>query len=238
MPCPSSPPGRTGTDSSSPDICGRKGWMAMAIQPFLPFMILLPLKHSLSGTSGIDDREECHRRSVISCDLAAAERRGSVGRKTRRERGATQIAIVVAAVVICVIAIKYHDYSTAVSSGCFAVAATCWFIAVKFPTKCRVMTTKGTPCRNTASGVLFGCSGAAHTWDKFHARFRRPKVVAVQPSQRAVRSEEPAEPKRPTIAPSAGDKEAKRSTVLFWLAVVATSAGTISMTTDVLGLFS
>jgi hypothetical protein len=39
-----------------------------------------------------------------------------------------------------------------------------------WPTRCRVITTSGKPCRRTAYGFLFGCSGYFHWWPKFFAR--------------------------------------------------------------------
>jgi hypothetical protein len=37
--------------------------------------------------------------------------------------------------------------------------------------------------------------------------------------------------------PATGRGESTRSGILFWVTIVATTAGTISMTTDIIGLF-
>lgn len=148
-----------------------------------------------------------------------------MAKKTRRERKIFYFLLVAALVAGCVVAIQYENYLRAVWTGSFAVATACWIIAVLYPVTCAVITRQGLPCRNTANGVLFGCS--RHTWVKFWGHFGRRERVQVRTTATAAR----AEPR------SAGVAEPQRANVLFWLTVVATSAGFISMTTDVIGLF-
>lgn len=149
-----------------------------------------------------------------------------MGKKTRRERKTFYFLLIAALVVGCVVAIHYGNHLRAVWTGSFAVATACWIIAVLYPVSCAVTTRQGLPCRNTANGVLFGCS--RHTWIKFWAHFGRPERVQVRSSAPASRAE---------ARPADSAAETRRATMLFWLAIIATSAGFISMTTDVIGLF-
>jgi hypothetical protein len=115
----------------------------------------------------------------------------------------------------------------------FAITATCLLIAVHLPTTCGVITLKGEPCPNRTTGVLFGCGNArGHTWAKFFARFGWSRKVPQRPRARPYREPEP-EPDRPS-----GVEEPKRARILFWGAIISTTAGTISMTTDIIGLFT
>jgi hypothetical protein len=147
-------------------------------------------------------------------------------RKTRRTRARFYFVLVAALLAWCVVAIDHGDYIRAVWTGSFAVATACWIIAVLFPVRCAVTTRQGLPCRNAANGVLFGCSQSSHTWIKFRAHFGRHERVRTATAARA------APPPR-----SGNPAEARRSAVQFWLAIVATGAGFISMLTDVAGLF-
>lgn len=145
-------------------------------------------------------------------------------RKTRRKRAIFYVVFVGILVIFCIVAINRGNYWRATA---FAVAATCWIIAARFPVKCGVTTRQGLPCRNPANGVLFGCSQAGHTWIKFRAHFGRHERVRVRGTPAASR----AEPRPVDVA------EPRRANVLFWLTVISTSAGFISMSTDVIGLF-
>lgn len=142
-----------------------------------------------------------------------------MGKKTRRQRKAFYFLLVAALVAGCVLALHHGNHLRAVWTGSFAVATACWIVAVLYPVACAVTTRQGLPCRNTANGVLFGCS--RHTWTKFRAHFGRHERVQVRPT--APRIERPA-------------PEPRHANVLFWLTVVATCSGFISMTTDVIGL--
>lgn len=148
-------------------------------------------------------------------------------RKTRRERARFYVVVVGALLIGCIVSIHYGYYPRAAWLGSFAVAAACWIVAALFPVKCAVPTRQGSPCRNTANGVLFGCSRSGHTWIKFRGHFGRHERVQV----RSTATASSAEPRTLEAA------ESRRSTVLFWFAFVATGAGVISMTTDVIGLF-
>ena len=148
-------------------------------------------------------------------------------RKTRREKARFYIAVVGALLIGCIVSVYYGYHLRAVWLGSFAVAAACWIVAALFPVRCAVPTRLGSSCRNTANGVLFGCSRSGHTWIKFRAHFGRHERVRVRSATTAPSAE-------PRTAEAA---ESRRSTVLFWLAFVATGAGVISMTTDVIGLF-
>ena len=148
-----------------------------------------------------------------------------MAKKTRGERKTYYVLLVAALVVGCVLAIRYEHYWRAVWTGSFAVAVTCWIIALRYPVTCAVPTRQGSPCRNPANGVLFGCS--RHTWIKFWRHFGRHERVHVRTAATPAR----AEPRPVDVA------EPRRTNILFWLTVVATSAGFISMTTDVIGLF-
>ena len=143
-----------------------------------------------------------------------------MARKTRRKRATSYLVFIGVFALFCVVAINRENYWRALS---FGVAALCWIVAARFPVKCGVTTRQGRSCRNGANGVLFGCSQSGHTWVKFRAHFGRPDRVraAVAPAR----------------AQAASVAEPGRATAVFWLTVVATSAGFISMTTDVIGLF-
>ncbi|MDX8140788.1 hypothetical protein SK854_01605 [Lentzea sp. BCCO 10_0061] len=143
-----------------------------------------------------------------------------MGKKTRRQRKTFYLLLVAALAIGCVVAIHYENYWRAVWTGSFAIATACWIIAVLYPVSCAVTTRQGLPCRNTANGVLFGCS--RHTWIKFWAHFGRHERLQVRTT--ASRAERPA-------------PEPAHANVLFWLTIVATCSGFISMTTDVAGLF-
>lgn len=148
-------------------------------------------------------------------------------RKTRRKRARFYVVLVAALLAWCVIAIDHGDHSRAVWTGSFAVATGCWITAVLFPVRCAVTTRQGLPCRNAANGVLFGCSQSSHTWIKFRAHFGRHERVRTTAA--AARAASPA---------GSGDvADGRRSAVQFWLAIIATGAGFISMLTDVAGLF-
>ncbi|MFI6094186.1 hypothetical protein ACIA8G_01430 [Lentzea sp. NPDC051213] len=148
-------------------------------------------------------------------------------RKTRRQRANFYIALVAVLMIFCVIAFHYENYWRAAWTGSFAVVVTCWIIAVRFPVRCAVTTRQGSSCRNPANGVLFGCS--RHTWIKFRAHVGRHERVQIRSTTTTSRAEPPPR--------SADAAERRRSTALFWLAIIATGAGFISMTTDVIGLF-
>jgi hypothetical protein len=138
----------------------------------------------------------------------------------------------VIALVFSILSVAQGRYLTALWCGLFAVAATCWLIAVNLPTTCGVTTLEGRACPNRTTGVLFGCSQAkGHIWAKFFARFGWSRKVP--PPRRATTLSEP-EPK----PGHPGVEEDKRSRILFWATFVATTAGTISMTTDIIGLFN
>lgn len=152
-------------------------------------------------------------------------------RKTRRKRALFYFALVGALLIGCVVAINHGNHWRAVWTGSFAMAAACWIVALRFPVRCGATTRQGLSCRNAANGVLFGCSQAGHTWIKFKAHFGRTEPVRARATTRSsTGSSSEAQPQ-----PAA---ESKRSTVLFWLTVIATCSGTISMTTDVAGLFN
>ncbi|MGI5500954.1 hypothetical protein [Lentzea sp. CA-135723] len=140
-------------------------------------------------------------------------------RKNRRQRATSYLVFIGVFAAFCVVALNRENYWRA---AIFGVAAISW-IAARFPVKCGVTTRQGLSCRNGANGVLFGCSQSGHTWIKFRAHFGRHERV------RAVAA--------PARVPDVSIAEPRRATVLFWLTVVATSAGFISMTTDVIGLF-
>ncbi|MFD4672687.1 hypothetical protein ACFWNN_23375 [Lentzea sp. NPDC058450] len=143
-----------------------------------------------------------------------------MARKNRRKRATSYLVFIGVFAVFCVVALNRENYWRA---AVFGVAALCWIVAARFPVKCAVTTRQGLSCRNGANGVLFGCSQAGHTWIKFRAHFGRHERVRAAAA--------PARTAAVSIA------EPGRATVLFWLTVVATSAGFISMTTDVIGLF-
>ncbi|MEV6239544.1 hypothetical protein [Lentzea sp. NPDC051838] len=145
-----------------------------------------------------------------------------MARKNRRKRATFYFVFVGVLVVLCIVAIHRESYWRAVT---FAVAATLWIVAARFPVKCAVTTRQGLPCRNPANGVLFGCSQSGHTWIKFRAHFGQHERV------RSAATTSRAQPRTVDVA------EPRRDTILFWLTIVATSAGFISMLTDVKGLF-
>lgn len=147
-----------------------------------------------------------------------------MARKTRRQKAVSQFVLIAILLIVCVAAANSRNHLLAVWTGSYAVA----IAAFCYPVRCGAVTRKGTLCRNQTYGVLFGCN--LHFWIKFKAHFGRHER-AVQ--QRYVASGQVAAPPATTVA--AGKK---REAVLFWLAFVATSAGTISMTTDVIGLFA
>jgi hypothetical protein len=157
-----------------------------------------------------------------------------MARQTRRQKAASQIILITSLAAACAIAIDQQDYLLAFWTGSFVVATTCWTVAISFPVKCGVTTRQGYPCRNPSNGVLFGCSQAGHTWVKFRARFGRHETAR---RPRAVQSLQPASTNEASTR-SVGVDETGRSNALFWLTVTATCAGTISMTTDVVGLFN
>jgi hypothetical protein len=147
------------------------------------------------------------------------------------------------ALVYFVVSVVQRDWLSAAGSISVAVAIVAWVAAVKMPTRCGVTTIRGHPCPNPTTGVLFGCGSADHTWAKPLARIglkrspiRRPASDARrQPSWSNAPAATHAAP-MPTPATPA-ERERLRSTALFWLAILSTTGGLTSTTTDLIGLF-
>ncbi|SDM30377.1 hypothetical protein [Allokutzneria albata] len=119
--------------------------------------------------------------------------------------------------------------SEAVGYGIYA--ATCFLLLYAFvvPAKCGVITTKGGSCGHPAKGVLLGCRHIGyHRLAKLKARFGLHPVV---PATRTTRSA--AAPVERVVAVERNWRE----WVIFWVPVASFVVATVSMTTDVMGLF-
>lgn len=100
-----------------------------------------------------------------------------------------------------------------------------------WPTQCRVLTSKGKPCRGTAYGFLFGCRGYFHWWPKFFARIglRREALTQIERSRptgnyvamRQLGSE--GEPIRVSV------DDSRLSICGFWVGVVGALAGVVQI---------
>ncbi|MCP3802650.1 hypothetical protein NLX83_25585 [Allokutzneria sp. A3M-2-11 16] len=126
--------------------------------------------------------------------------------------------------VFCYWRIDAGDTSGAMRFG--TVGAMCGFLLYGFALRvqCRVTTTNsGRPCKSFGRGVFLGCHH--HRWEKFQARFGRHPVVRRAPGG-----------PRPTERVTAVD-EGRRERINFWVPIVALLVATISMITDVHGLF-
>lgn len=142
----------------------------------------------------------------------------------RKDRQGTSVFLVVLFAILMGIAIAvlgHREYRTAL-----VLAGLAWFflsilLTVTWPTKCRVMTRQGTPCKYDAYGFVFGCS-QYHFWDKLWARFgvaEREAITREAPrGQQAMSYAMPppgAQPVKVTIVEGARDK------LGFWVNVSA-----------------
>jgi hypothetical protein len=109
--------------------------------------------------------------------------------KKQSRRGTSAILFVLAAssMAVAVAKMRQHDVLTGFEFGGWAFLPLALLLGFALPVKCRVKTTRGTACGNTAYGLLFGCSNAAGHWlDKFRARLHLQSGTGnpVQPAQR------------------------------------------------------
>jgi hypothetical protein len=104
------------------------------------------------------------------------------------------------------------------------------------PTTCGVTTKKGYPCPNSTTGVLFGCGSArGHTWAKFFARFGIHRNVPR--TSRPVHSRSaPGVAEAEVRVEVSGIEEKTKEVITFWLTVVSTFAGVVSMVAGVIAI--
>lgn len=156
--------------------------------------------------------------------------------RTKKDVAVAQFMFLLAAIAGFFYAVSRHDILFTFWTGSFAVAFVCWLIAVHMPTKCNVITKKGHPCPNDTYGVLFGCGSArGHTWAKFFARFGvHRKVIQVRPVTASL-ALIPTPAPMSTATVSGVDDKAK-DLIVFWLTVVSTAAGVVSMATSIIAI--
>ncbi|TMR89529.1 hypothetical protein [Nonomuraea basaltis] len=163
-------------------------------------------------------------------------------RHPKRNSALTILITEILSIVVISISIVRKDWAAVGWAACVAVAIPCWIIAWQIPTRCGVTTLKGRPCQNPTKGILFGCG--KHTWDKLLARFGLKRRPATQTRHRAA----PASPPRPADAAAFHELpdnstvavhvvESRRDFFAFWLALIATLAGSISAAKDITDIF-
>jgi hypothetical protein len=103
-----------------------------------------------------------------------------------------------------------------------------------WPTRCRVKTSRGRPCKGEAYGFLFGCSRYGHWWSKFFARIGLQKD-ALRYTEHHASSEG-----RVSMAQFSSKSEPIRVTVAdnglgvcgFWVGLVSAVASVIQVITS------
>jgi hypothetical protein len=157
-------------------------------------------------------------------------------RRTKKDTAAAQVMCILTAIAGFIYAVSRHDILLALWTGSFVVALACWLIAVQMPTTCNVITKRGHPCPNNTYGVLFGCGQAqGHTWTKFFARFGihrktvhvRPIISGSAPIQTVAAS---------STATVSGVDDKTKDLIVFWLTVISTAAGVVSMATSIIAI--
>ena len=76
--------------------------------------------------------------------------------------------------------IVHRDWADALIYMPIVLAFPTLYLALAMPIRCRFATVRGTPCRNRAYGVIFGCR-AYHFWDKARIRIGMGQVDVPQP---------------------------------------------------------
>jgi hypothetical protein len=163
-----------------------------------------------------------------------------MARSTKKRRAEGFLIAFFASLGLCVWGISKHDLPQAIWSGAYAVASIGWVILTQWPTYCGVITKKGYPCPNRTTGTLFGCGNAeGHTWGKFLSRLGIHREVSeVREASNRSATQSHADVRVQETSVVQGAEEPRRAVILFWLTVTATTAGVVSMTTDVIGLFN
>jgi hypothetical protein len=97
----------------------------------------------------------------------------------RRDRGAASALLFLVAVCLVILAvakIRQNDWHDGTKYIVWALIPLVVLLGFTLPVRCKVKTTRSTPCGNDAFGLLFGCSKtASHRFGKFRARFGSPR---------------------------------------------------------------
>lgn len=157
-------------------------------------------------------------------------------RQSKKETALWQLAIFASAIALCIYSISQRQYGPSALFGFAALVMALWFVAVRVPTYCGVITLKGLPCRNRTTGILLGCG--KHTWDKFLAWFGYHRK---RPESRRFPQSSPTSPVQMTPKPEeskqvSGVEETTRNTILFWATIISTGAGVGSMIVGVIAI--
>lgn len=155
-------------------------------------------------------------------------------RESRRAASAFLFVLAVGLILVAVTKVKQHETLAGIQIGVWACLPLALLLGFTVPARCRVRTTRGTACGNSAYGLLFGCSNAAgHYWGKFRTRLGVGKDISEQAPigrQTAMMYQPTSEPQtiRLTIEDSAltkcGSWATLISTVATVIGVVATFA--------------
>lgn len=158
-------------------------------------------------------------------------------RTTKKDAAIGQLLFFLGSISWLIYSISRHDILPAFWSGSFAIAFVCWLIAMHLPTTCGVITQKGHPCRNRTNGILFGCGSGKHIWAKVFARFGvRRKVPAGQNFPATSGNLHSEGVGQPTTVKVSGVQEKTNEAIVFWLTVISTGAGVVSMVTSIIAI--
>ncbi|HEX3962303.1 MAG TPA: hypothetical protein VHZ03_37695 [Trebonia sp.] len=105
-------------------------------------------------------------------DSAAVREGGTMGRTSRRQRRRYINLVVMVAILVFGLGAYASFRRGAVAAGVEALGSTLIILGICFmftwPTKCRIVTSKESPCKNESYGMLLGCRH--HTMDKLRIR--------------------------------------------------------------------
>ena len=83
--------------------------------------------------------------------------------------------------IVAVVKVRQDEFLLGAQLAVWACLPLALLLGFTLPVRCRVRTTRGTACGNSAYGLLFGCSNAAgHYWGKFRARLGVGKDISEQ----------------------------------------------------------
>jgi hypothetical protein len=159
-------------------------------------------------------------------------------KSTAQQRALLLLAFVIAMAVYACAEFAQTHWRSGFGALLLVLAFVLWILMTKIPSACGVWKkdNKGY-CRNPIDGLFFGCN--KHTWLRplgFIGLGRKPRPVVPVVEAYASLPLSAGSPNGP-----AGGQEVREDTrnrVLFYATMVATTAGCISMLTDIFGFFS
>jgi hypothetical protein len=133
-----------------------------------------------------------------------------------------------------VVAFKNRSFTTALDLIGWSFMPLAVTLAFTWPTRCRVTTSRGKPCKGNAYGFLFGCNAYNHFWTKFFVRLGLQKdaqrtVERHQSTGGDAMANRPASDGRPIAVTIT---ENRRDICGFWIGVISAAAGVIQVITS------